>query len=140
MKLMRLEEMLPHRGPALMLSAVEAVRGRWIRCRADRQGPWHWPELLEASAQAAGLLAALELDSSPGLMVVAEFREVSIPDGIAMHGPAWIEATLVSHFLRFHRCRFAAHATDGEVVLGGTMTLATPPGDPSSRTRGRGGP
>ena len=138
MKLPPLEAMLPHRGPALMISAIDEVRASWIQCSADRVGPWYWPELLEASAQACGLIAAvgLALDSPRGETVVAEFWDVVVPGGsLPIPGPLWFEATLVSRVLTFHRCRFVVRASDGAIVVGGGLTLATAPAD--LRARGR---
>ena len=122
--------MLPHRGPALMISAIDEVRASWIQCSADRVGPWYWPELLEASAQAAGLLAAAGLDSPPRETVVAEFWDVVVPGGgLPIPGPLSFEATLVSRVLTFHRCRFVVRGSDGAIVVGGGLTLATAPAE-----------
>lgn len=107
-----------------MLSAIEEIHDRTIRCRADRCDAWYWPELLEASAQAAGLIALAGLDRSVGETLVAEFRDVTIAEEEPQSGPMWFDVTLVFRVLHFHRCRFTVVGGDGAAIVAGDVTLA----------------
>ncbi len=49
-------DLLRHRGPALVVDAIDGFDGATLRCRAGAaRRPW--PALLEGAAQAAGLAA-----------------------------------------------------------------------------------
>jgi hypothetical protein len=114
---------LRHSGPALLLERVEHFDGDTLACVARGSGPWHWPAMLEAAAQGAGLLAGLQAGGPSNRTVIAEYR------GIVIHahehpGPVRVRARLDRRLLHFWRVRIEAEAMDGQVLLAGLVTLA----------------
>jgi hypothetical protein len=121
---------LRHRGPALLVSAVEDFRGDLLCCASRGSGLWRWPQMLEGAAQSAGLLAGLQPGGVPTTALIAEYRDVVI-HAAAHAGPIRFIARLERRLLHFWRCRFEARAADGAVLLEGSVTLApgrSPPG------------
>ncbi|HJQ73464.1 MAG TPA: hypothetical protein VJ814_01165, partial [Gaiellaceae bacterium] len=113
-----------HRGPALLLDAVLELDAEHLACRSRGRGPWPWPRVLEAAAQAAGLLAGLRSDGISNRAVIAEYRDVVIHRG-EHAGPVRVVARLDRRLLRFRRCRVEAYgAPGGELLLEGLVTLA----------------
>jgi len=115
---------LRHRPPALLLGSVTAIDATSIRCRGVERGGWPWPWVLEAAAQAAGLLVGTRPGGIGNRAVVAEYRDVVIH--VAENpGPVEIAAWIDRRAFRYWRCRFVAHAT-GRLLLEGRVTLAPP--------------
>src|SRR5437870_1932289 len=52
-------DLLPHELPAVFIGKIQSVAPNFISCRATTCRTWTWPQLLEGSAQAAGLLLRL---------------------------------------------------------------------------------
>ncbi|MFN8544688.1 MAG: hypothetical protein U0807_10880 [Candidatus Binatia bacterium] len=116
---------LRHRGPALLVGAITAFDGDTLTCAATGDGPWEWPQLLEGAAQAAGLLAGFQSHGLSNTAVIAEYRDVVVH--VRRHtGPVRFTAGLDRRLLRFWRCRLAAHAADGTLLLAGRVTLSPP--------------
>jgi predicted hotdog family 3-hydroxylacyl-ACP dehydratase len=115
--------LLRHREPALLLGEVESFDGRTLACSARGARSWRWPEMLEAAAQAAGLLVGLQPGGLDNTAVIAEYRAVAVyaPNH---RGPLQLVAALERRILRFWRCRFEVRAPDGTVLLEGRVTLA----------------
>jgi hypothetical protein len=117
-----LRDLLPHRPPALLLDAVEHAGGEVLVCTSDRDGAWHWAELLEGAAQCAGLLAGLH-PGGPRRSVIAEYRDVVLHT--ASHvGSVGFHARLDRRVLHFWRCRVEARDAGGGLLLAGAVTLA----------------
>jgi predicted hotdog family 3-hydroxylacyl-ACP dehydratase len=114
--------LLRHREPALLLGAVDSFDGRTLRCSARDARSWQWPEMLEAAAQAAGLLVGLRPGGLDNTAVIAEYRDVAV-HAPAHRGPLHLVAALERRILRFWRCRFEARAPDGTVLLEGRVSL-----------------
>ncbi len=119
-------EVLRHRGPALLLGAVERVDGAAIACLSNSAGPWEWPKMLEGAAQAAGLLAGLQPGGPSNRAVIAEYRGVVIHAG-AHTGPLRFVARIERRLLHFWRCQIEAQAADGRILLAGGVTVAPEP-------------
>ena len=117
---------LRHRPPALLLASVVAIDAESIRCRGVEPGPWPWPRMLEAAAQAAGLLVGTRPGGIGNRAVVAEYRDVVIHVATDP-GPVDVAAWLDRRVLGYWRCRFAAYAGD-RLLLEGRVTLASPVG------------
>jgi hypothetical protein len=115
---------LRHRPPALLLGSVNALDAASIRCRGVEGEPWPWPRVLEAAAQAAGLLVGTRPDGIGNRAVIAEYRDVIIHVA-EVPGPVDVAAWIDRRVLAFWRCRFAAHAAD-RLLLEGRVTLAPP--------------
>jgi predicted hotdog family 3-hydroxylacyl-ACP dehydratase len=114
---------LRHRGPAVLVDDAEDRGDGTVRCTGRDDGPWPWPRALEAAAQAAGLAAALHAGGPHEDAVIAEYRDVAVH--VAEHrGALSVIARVERRVLRFWRCRIEARATDGTVLLAGTVTLA----------------
>ena len=116
------EELLRHRGPALLLATIEVVDADTIACTSRGDGPWQWPLVLEGAAQAAGLLAGLAGGLS-NRAVIAEYRGVVVhaePSGGSVRFLARIERRL----LHFWRCRIEARDGGGALLLEGRVSLA----------------
>jgi len=119
-------EILHHRGPALLVGDIEGWDGERLRCRASGAGPWSWPRMLEAAAQAAGLAAGLRPRGLPVRAVVAEYRDVVLH--VARHpGPIRLAARVERRVLHFWRCRVEVRDAGGALLLEGTVTLAPAP-------------
>jgi len=114
---------LRHRGPALLLERIDEFDGATLACVARDDGPWPWPRVLEAGAQAAGLLAGLQPGGLPSRAVVAEYTGILVRTA-AYAGTVRVVARLERRVLHFWRCRIAAHGADGDTLLEGTITLA----------------
>jgi len=114
---------LRHRGPALLLEAVEALEDGALRCRSSHAGSWTWPRVLEGAAQTAGLLAGLQPGGVTNAAVIAEYRGVVI-HAPAHEGPIHFHAHVERRLLRFWRCRVAARAPDTRLLLEASVTLA----------------
>lgn len=117
---------LRHRGPALLLGRVDAYEGGALRCTGLGDGPWEWPALLEAAAQAAGLLAGLTPGGISNRAVIAEYRDVRI-HARRHAGSVQLLARFDRRILHFRRCRVEARDAGGTLLLEGSVTLA--PGD-----------
>ena len=114
---------LRHTGPALLLDRVERFDGDTLVCTARGDGRWRWPAMLEATAQAAGLLAGLQPDGLSNRAVIAEYRDVAIH--VHEHvGSVSVHARLDRRVLHFWRMRIEADDMDGRVLLAGFVTLA----------------
>jgi hypothetical protein len=116
---------LRHRAPAVLLSAVRTFTGRGLVAVGAADGVWPWPKLLEAAAQAAGLLAGARDGGLANTAVVADYREVRVHTPVH-HGAVEFHATLDRRILHFRRCRIEARAADGTPLLSGSVTLAPP--------------
>jgi hypothetical protein len=121
-------ELLRHRGPALLVGAIEAFAGDTIACASRGDGPWRWPLVLEGAAQAAGLLAGLRGGVSQRA-VIAEYR------GVVVHaerheGPVRFVARVERRLLHFWRCRIEARDAAGGLLLEGLVTVAPGPAAP----------
>jgi len=120
-------ELLRHRGPALLLAAIETFDGETIACTSRREGPWPWPLVLEGAAQTAGLLAGLAGGLS-NRAVIAEYRGVVVH--VERHdGPISFRARIERRLLHFWRCRIEGRAADGALLLEGRVSLAPGAGD-----------
>lgn len=114
--------LLRHRPPALMLDAIVAFDGPTLAC-SGRAGAWRWAELLEGSAQTAGLLAGLQQQGVDNTAVIAEYRDVRI-HAPRHPGPVRFTASLDRRLLGFWRCRCEARAGDGTLLLRTDVTVA----------------
>lgn len=76
------EALVRHRPPALLVTMVDACDGQSLTSTSVRAALWRWPELLDAAAQAAGMLFALARETSDPThrrgLVVARYDAVSI--------------------------------------------------------------
>jgi len=118
-------ELLRHRGPALLVGAIEAAGRDTLTCASRGAGAWRWPEMLEGAAQAAGLLAGLRPGGLPRTAVIAEYRGVVV-HARAHTGPIRFVARGVRRVLHFWRCTVEARAADGTLLLAGEVALARP--------------
>jgi hypothetical protein len=116
-------DVLRHRGPALVVAAIEGFDGTTLRCRSAAEGPWRWPRVLEGAAQTAGLLVGLAAGGVSNRAVIAEYRDVAVGPR-ERPGPMHFAARVERRLLHFWRCRVEARAADGEVVLRCAVTLA----------------
>lgn len=115
--------LLRHREGALMLATVEDFTGDRLACTSSDRPSWHWPEMLEAGAQAAGLLAGLQGDGLDAAAVIAEYRDVRIH--AARHeGPLVLVARLDRRVLQFRLCRVEARSARDALLLEATIALA----------------
>ena len=114
---------LRHRPPALFLGSVETFSGNALACSSPHAGPWRWPELLEGTAQAAGLLAGLQTDGPANTAVIAEYRGVVV-HAAGHDGPVHFLARLERRLLHFWCCRVEARDAGGRVLLEGAVTVA----------------
>ncbi|HEX2735445.1 MAG TPA: hypothetical protein VHM70_27780 [Polyangiaceae bacterium] len=81
---------LAHRPPALLLECALGDDTRGRACfRATSLSHWSWPQLMDAAAQAAGLVAKRQLPDTKGILVVVAYDQVELAD---MNTP--IERTL----------------------------------------------
>jgi predicted hotdog family 3-hydroxylacyl-ACP dehydratase len=119
-------EILRHRGPALLVGAIDGWDGETLRCRAAGAGPWSWPAMLEGAAQTAGLAAGLRPRGLPADAVVAEYRDVVLHAG-AHAGPIRFVARVERRVLHFWRCRVEVRDAAGALLLEGTVALAPEP-------------
>jgi hypothetical protein len=115
-------ELLRHRGPALLVGAIERREGDTIVCTSRHDGPWRWPLVLEGAAQAAGLLAGLRGGVS-NRALIAEYR------GVVVHaqryeGEVRFVARIERRLLHFWRCRIEARDAAGRLLLEGTVSVA----------------
>jgi predicted hotdog family 3-hydroxylacyl-ACP dehydratase len=115
--------LLRHRGPALLLDAIETCDGRTLGCSSRGAGPWPWPRMLEGAAQAAGLLAGMQPEGPAASAVIAQYRDV-IVHGAAAPGPLRFVAALDRRLLHFWRCRVEVRDEGGRLLLEGLVTLA----------------
>jgi hypothetical protein len=114
---------LRHRGPALLVGAIDAFAGETLCCRSRDDGPWSWGRLLEATAQTAGLLAGFLDPALRARPVIAEYRALRLATGHHT-GPLRLVARLDRRLLHFRRCRVEARAADGTLLLEGFVTVA----------------
>jgi len=114
---------LRHRGPALVLGAVESFDGHALACTAAETATRRWPAILEGMAQTAGLLAGLQPGGPSNRAVIAEYRDVRV-HRTAHAGPVRFVAWVERRVLRFWRCRVDARAADGSLLVEGTVTVA----------------
>jgi predicted hotdog family 3-hydroxylacyl-ACP dehydratase len=118
--------LLRHRPPALLLTSVDDVARDRLRCTAapSVQRTWRWPEMLEAGAQAAGLLGGLQRDGLDAGLVIAEYRDVHV-HADRHDGPLRLFASLGRKALGFRRCRVEVRsAGDDALLLEAVVTLA----------------
>src|SRR5689334_3179212 len=90
--------LLRHRGPALLVDAIEGWDGTTLRCRAAGEGPWLWPAMLESAAQTAGLAAGLRERGLSPHAVIAEYRDVHV-HGARHAGPLHLVARVERRLL-----------------------------------------
>jgi hypothetical protein len=121
-----------HRVPALLLGALESAGDGALACTSRRLAIWRWADMLEAGAQAAGLLAGLQQGGVANTAVVAEYRHVRVRAD-AHPGRLRIVARIERRLLHFWRCRIEVRSLDGEVLLDGTVTIA--PGEHGTGAR-----
>jgi predicted hotdog family 3-hydroxylacyl-ACP dehydratase len=115
--------LLRHRGPALLLGTLDAVSDDDLVCTSAARSPWRWPEMLEAAAQAAGLLAGFRDDRFDDAAVIAAYRGVRIH--VPRHdGQLRLLARLERRVLHFRQCRVEVRAASDTLLLDGTVTLA----------------
>jgi predicted hotdog family 3-hydroxylacyl-ACP dehydratase len=115
--------LLRHREPALLLGTIDDLVDDRLTCTSTARSSWQWTEMLEAAAQAAGLLAALRDDGFDNTLVIAEYRGVRVH--AARHdGRLRLLARLDRRVLRFRLCRVQVRAADETLLLEGTVTLA----------------
>ena len=118
-------DLLRHRGPALVVDAIDGFDGATLCCRAGAaRRPW--PALLEGAAQAAGLAAGLRPGGLSRHALVAEYRDVRV-HAAAHAGPLRFAARLERRVLHFWRCRVEVRDAAGTLLLEGTVTLAPEP-------------
>ena len=119
---LRLEQLMRHRPPALLLGAVSEASPAGLACDGIDDGPWRWARLLEGAAQAAGLFVGLQ--GGPGAAaVIAEYRDVDLH--AALHrGRVRFHAALDRRVLGFWRCRVEARGAEGELLLSGLVAVA----------------
>lgn len=110
-----------HRGPALVLNAIEAWNGDEARCRAAA-GRWTWPRLLEGAAQTAGIACAIEEPAWRHGAVVAEYRDVEIL-AETHDGPVRFVARPERRLLAYRRCAAVATDETGTPLLRAVVTL-----------------
>jgi len=115
--------LLRHREPALLLGSIDSFVDDALVCTSVARASWQWPEMLEAAAQAAGLLAGLKDDGLDNTLVIAEYR------GVRVHapqhdGPLRLYARLGRQVLRFRQCRVEVRAANEALLLEGTVALA----------------
>jgi hypothetical protein len=115
--------LLRHREPALMLATTDAFAGEHLDCTSIDRASWHWPEVLEAAAQTAGLLAGLQGDGLDATAVIAEYRDVHVHAARA-DGRLRLRAELGRRVLQFRLCRVEVRSADGALLLDGTVALA----------------
>lgn len=114
---------LRHRGPALLLRRLDSYENGTLRCTVRGDRPSDWPTLLEAAAQAAGLVAGLQPEGLSNRAVIAEYRGVRL-HALRHAGPVEVIARLDRRVLHFWRCRIEARDPAGALLLEGTVTLA----------------
>jgi len=120
--------MLRHREPALKLATIESFDGARLVCSGRGVGPWRWAEMLEGAAQTAGLLAGLQRGHIDRSAVIAEYRDVRV-HARAHAGALTFTASGARPLLHFHRCACEVRASDGTLLLEGTIAVA--PGTPA---------
>ena len=118
-------ELLRHRGPALVVDAIDGFDGETLCCRAGA-AQRTWPALLEGAAQAAGLAAGLRPGGLSRQAVVAEYRDVRV-HAAAHAGALRFAARLERRVLHFWRCRIEVRDGAGALLLEGAVTLAPVP-------------
>jgi hypothetical protein len=116
---------LRHRPPAVLVGVVVAFSGDRLVCTSSGTGPWRWPQLLEGGAQTAGLLTGAQPEGLSEHAVIADYRAVRVLAPIH-EGAVWFTATIDRRVMQFWRCRIEARATDGALLLEGSVTLAPP--------------
>jgi hypothetical protein len=119
------DQLLRHRGPALLLATVDAFDGDHLACGSRGTGPWAWPRLLEGAAQTAGLLAGVQPGGPGKTAVIAQYRDVVIhaPEHV---GAVRFHARLDRRVLHFWRCAVEVRDTAGTLLLEGVVTVAPP--------------
>jgi hypothetical protein len=115
--------LMRHRGPALLIDAIETCDGRTLGCTSRGAGPWPWPRMLEGAAQTAGLLAGMQPDGPASSSVIAQYRDVVV-HGEVKRGPLRFVAELDRRLLHFWRCRVEVRDESGRLLLEGRVTLA----------------
>jgi predicted hotdog family 3-hydroxylacyl-ACP dehydratase len=111
-----------HRGPALLVDAIESRDATSLTCTSRARAAWSWPEMLEGAAQAAGLLAGMQ-PGGPPAGIVAQFRDVDVL-APSHPGPLRFLAVLDRRVLHFWRCRIEVRDAAGELLLRGQVTTA----------------
>jgi len=115
--------LMRHRGPALLIDAIETCDGRTLGCTSRGAGPWPWPRMLEGAAQTAGLLAGMQPGGPASSSVIAQYSDVVV-HGEVQRGPLRFVAELDRRLLHFWRCRVAVRDESGRLLLEGRVTLA----------------
>jgi hypothetical protein len=117
--------LLRHRPPAVLVRDVIDFTGARLTCASAGDGPWTWPQLLEGGAQTAGLLAGAQPNGLSNQAVIADYRAVRL-HAAGHTGPVVFAAEIDRRVMQFWRCRIVATATNGRLLLEGTVTLAPP--------------
>lgn len=112
---------LRHRGPALVIDAIDGWDGGLARCRGA-DGDWSWSRLLEGSAQTAGIACAVDDEAWRGGAIVAEYRDVEVL-AERHRGGVLFAARPERAVLAYRRCRTTATAVDGTPLLRAVVTL-----------------
>jgi hypothetical protein len=115
--------LMRHRGPALLIDAIERCDERTLGCTSRGAGPWPWPRMLEGAAQTAGLLAGMQPGGPASSCVIAQYSDVVV-HGEVQRGPLRFVAELDRRLLHFWRCRVAVRDESGQLLLEGRVTLA----------------
>ena len=117
---------LRHQPPALFIheQLTQTARGASFSGRARPR--WHWGELLDGAAQAAGLSLRRELEVEGQPIYVAAFERVVLPD---QHEPRALDPRFVVESVRrvlnLHQFRFAVVDSDDQTIqLSGLVALA----------------
>ncbi|MEW6268779.1 MAG: hypothetical protein AB1689_05710 [Thermodesulfobacteriota bacterium] len=114
-------ELLRHRPPAVLVDAIAEHRAGGLLCTAAARA-WTWPQMLEAAAQTAGLLAGLH-EGAPRDAVIAQYRDVDV-HAPEHRGALRVRATFDRRVLQFWRCRFEVRDLAGHLLLAGRVALA----------------
>ena len=117
--------LLRHRGPALLIAREVGAAGVERRFVTAEAALWHWTQLLDALAQAAGLCLRGEAPELVGAaVVVAAYEGVRGAVGGALApGSVRIGARRLRRFLGMQQFECVATSA-GEVVLAARVTLA----------------
>jgi hypothetical protein len=119
-------QLLRHRAPALLVDEIESVHDAALTCLGHRRH-WHWLQLLDGAAQAAGMLTALLPDGLGPVRVVAAYDDVVL-HAPAHDGPVRWTARSTRHTLGMPQLDVVARdPTDDRLLLTVRVTLSAPP-------------
>lgn len=117
---------LRHRPPALFIDEQLTRTERGASFSARARPRWHWSDLLDGAAQAAGLSLRREFEAEGQPIYVAAFERVVLPD---QHEPRAFAPRFVVESVRrvlnLHQFRFAViDSVDQTIELSGLVALA----------------